>query len=156
MEQTLRSFCEQIEDLYKNVGEWLESTPLRTAREEIQINEEVFGAYSVPVLIMRNGADRLVAKIVPVGAHVIGAQGRVDLKGRHDDEILVFLKDAGPTIESVLEVGGSGKTIKTQLYKGVEESGWYWIEDKRRGKAHKVSRELFFELLWGVSDYVLQ
>jgi hypothetical protein len=156
MEQTLRCLCEQIEDLYKNVEKWLETTSLQTTREEIEIHEEAFGAYGVPVLIMRNGADRLVAKMVLVGAHVIGAQGRVNLKGRHDDEILLFLNDGGPTIESVLEDGGSGKAIKTQLYKGVEESGWYWIEDKRRGKAHKVSRELFFELLGSVSDYVLQ
>ncbi len=156
MGQTLRCFCEQIEDLYKNVEEWLGSTPLRATREKIEINEEAFGAYNAPVLIMRNGAGRLVAQIAPVGAHIIGADGRVDLRGRHDDEILIFLKDGAPVIESVLEKDGAGKAIKTQLYKGVEEPGWYWMEDKRRGKAHKVNRELFFELLWGVSDYAIE
>jgi hypothetical protein len=39
------------------------------------------------------------------------------------------------------------------MYKGIDEDGWYWIEDSYRNKAHLINQTIFLELLTLVSDY---
>jgi hypothetical protein len=90
---------------------------------------------------------------MPVGAWVIGARGRADLIGKLDKVILVSLEEGGSAKTNTITCGDRKETSINKFYKGIEEAGWYWIEDRRRGRAHKIDKEVFYDLLTEVSDY---
>ncbi|OQY57672.1 MAG: hypothetical protein B6245_15845 [Desulfobacteraceae bacterium 4572_88] len=92
-----------------------------------------------------------------MGAWAIGASGRIDLIGDFAQQILIYLekdfkKKTSGTVLNDKEPPEISKNSYSP-YKGVEHGGCYWIEDKRLGKAHPVSKELLFELLAEVTDY---
>ncbi len=146
-------FVNGISKLYENIQNWLASTNLQGSREEIELEEQACGAYKAEKLSIGKGDGTKVAELVPVAANVIGAGGRVDLVGRLDRVILVKLGKDAPSGTVEAKSGGYEETVEKEFFNGVEEAGWYWIEDKRRGKAHKLDKSLFFELLTEVSDY---
>lgn len=152
-DKDLQLFLESIAELYENIESWLDTTSIQTDREEIELKEEHYGTYKAQKLIIKNTAGKSIAEVVPVGASVIGANGRVDLIGRHDRVIIVSLEKGGPTMTTTVSCGDNKETSVTKFYRGVEEAGWYWVEDRRRGKAHKIDQEIFYELLEEVSDY---
>jgi hypothetical protein len=151
--QTLTHFRESLAELYANVDIWLNSTPLRTSREEIELREESSGPYKVEELIIKDVTGAIIARIMPVGAWVIGAKGRADLIGKLDKVIMVNLEKGGPVMTTTISCEGHEETSVTKFYKNIAETGWYWIEDRRRGKAHKIDKDTFYELLTEVSDY---
>lgn len=138
MSSSPQLFLERTKNLYTVLEEWLLTTSLKISYEEVQIVEEACGAYRAPVMVIKDEDGRLVARMVPVAANVIGAYGRIDLMGRHDKLILAFL---------------SGEIRQDAE---VDAPDWYWIDDSRRGKAHRLKREIFCDLLAEVSDYVFK
>jgi len=146
-------FVAEVRKLYDAIGEWLSSTPLITSQEEFELKEEALGDYRIEELIISEKEGDNVAELVPVGADVIGANGRVDLVGRRDRAAIVLLEPGGPSVTSRISAGEHIETSETPLLRGVDEPGWYWVQDRRRGKAHKLNKEIFSELLVEVSDY---
>ncbi len=153
MDQAFRTYLEQTESLYASIEEWLAPTGVQTSREEVEMLEEDFGAYTAPAMTIKNGGGRAIARMTPVGASIIGGDGRVDLVGDLDRQIFIFVKEGGPALAGAEE---EGERKSFRLYRGADKEGWYWIEDSRRGKAHPVERELFFELVTEVSDYEIE
>lgn len=151
--QILKDFLKHITELYENIENWLDRKIFNIIHEDIELNEEACGVYKVSKLVVKNQEGITIADIVPVGAWVIGANGRVDLLGKYDSVIIVYFEKGGPSITTTISSGGHTTTSETRFYKGIEEAGWYWVEDRRRGKAHKINREMFYELLAEVSDY---
>lgn len=92
-----------------------------------------------------------MATLVPKGALVIGAEGRVDLEGKYDAVPFLWLKQED--LKFALTPGGN-TARPSRFFNHIHSEGWYWIEDPRRGKAHLITSELLRELLWQVSDYV--
>jgi hypothetical protein len=138
-----RLFIQKINALFSNIKEWLIGSDLRALSEDIII-EDALGCYSIEKLLINTHSNKQIAQIIPVGALILGANGRVDINGLYDNETIVLLDKGGPSI-----------TIDDKqcyLYKAITESGWYWIEDKR-DKGHLFNAELFFELLAEISDY---
>ena len=146
-------YLNSINELYQNIDIWLSSSDLATSQEKIEITEEASGKYNAHKLIIKDVKKDTVASIVPVGAWVIGANGRVDLIGKYDIVIIINLEKGEPLLTTEITVGDHQETSSTKFYKGINETGWYWIEDRRRGKAHLLNKELFHELLSEVSDY---
>jgi len=132
-------FCENVLRLYESIESWLPDGALALQREEVQIEEEAFGTYSSQKLIL-NDKGRKIATFLPIGASVIGADGRVDVRGRHDKESLLFLRKEKPE-------------NRYFYINPIDLSGWYWIENTLRAKAHPVDETLFRDLLWRISDY---
>jgi len=149
----LQQFLDSIAELYSQIDNWLGSTSLRATRQKVEIVEEACGAYKVQKLTISDPGGTTIADIVPIGAWIIGAKGRVDLIGRRDKVILVNLEKGGPAMTTTINCGAYEETSATKFYTGVEEAGWYWIEDRRLGKARKIDKELFYGLLAEVSDY---
>lgn len=149
----LDKFLKSMDELYDNIGSWLRPYKLTTLQEEIKITEQASGTYKAKKLTIFDKKKEIVASIIPVGAWVIGANGRVDLIGKYDKTIIVNLEKDGPALSTTIKIGDHQETSTRQLYKGIEKTGWYWIEDRRRGKAHLLDKDLFFELLSEVSDY---
>ncbi len=58
---------------------WSEQEGWPVRREEKTAHEEMLGDYVVPLLHIRVSEGELLVK--PVGLHVIGADGRIDLEG---------------------------------------------------------------------------
>jgi len=153
----LNEYLNNISEFYNIVTEWLRDKSLFCKERDYNINEKLSGEYSAKkLLIFKKDASNQIAEICPVGAWIIGADGRIDLIGDFDQQILIYLKkDIKIKTPTGITTGGKSHDLPENSYshyKGFEQSGWYWIEDKRLGKAHAVNKELFFDLLAEVSD----
>ncbi len=149
---TKSEFLLALDDLYSEVENWVESLGLETVRGEKPIREEEFGTYTAPTLQIRRG-ERMVATLDPVGASIVGADGRVDLKGRVTSEIISLFEKARPTIAlpGMLEEETTARHAHP-FYPEITTPGWYWIEFRVRGRARRMSRELFVDLMRRVSN----
>lgn len=151
----LRLFLEKVDKLLFEMESWCASESLVTQRSPVSILEEDFGNYQTEQLKISTSSGSHVANIVPIGASILGANGRVDMEGLYDRIILVDLNAGGPGITTTTVVDG-GERTQTQMrpfYKGIDEPGWYWIESRVSSRGHKLDRELFLDLLAEVSDY---
>lgn len=60
--------------------------------KDYNINEKASGDYVTKKLVIFRDTGNQIAEICPVGAWVIGANGRIDLIGDFDRQILIYLK----------------------------------------------------------------
>lgn len=152
--KTLNTYLLNITSLYQEISIWIHNKPLKTQEEEIVIHEEAHGRYKVNKLIILDDNGKKIAELVPIGASIIGAKGRIDLIGKLDIVTIIYLEKEGPTLKTSITEGGKKEGSKTRhLYKGADHEGWYWIENTRLGRVHALDQELFFDLLAVVSDY---
>ena len=151
-----KEYISRVKKLYSRIEEWLQGKSLSARRGQSEVNEEAPGRYTVPTLTILDEKGKEIAELQPVGAWVIGAEGRVDIVGVLDRDTLVYMETGGPQVSTRASVTTTGQKIGEQsrpLFKGVERAGWYWIEDKRRGRAHLLNGRLFMDLVSEVSDY---
>jgi len=147
-------YISKLKDLYSDVERWTEGSDLRITQGETELHEEAPGRYQVPTLTIWDAQGNKVAELAPVGAWIIGAEGRVDIAGLLDRNNLVYLRVGGPDIATKARGGETPPQEHSKpLFKGVKEPGWYWIEDKRLGRARPLSKQLFLDLLSEVSDH---
>jgi hypothetical protein len=147
-------FLKHVDALFADIKQWLKSEGLNITVESITIDEEDFASYDCPKLIVKNRQSREIAQIVPIGTAILGANGRVDIKGLYDNAIIVALDKGGPALTTTVR-DDNGKILEQRtksFYKGIAEDGWYWIENKR-DKGYKLDAPLFFELLAETSGY---
>lgn len=149
----LDGFLKNTDKLYDNINSWIGTHGLTALPEKIEVTEEASGKYSANKLTIQDEKKQIIASIVPIGAWVIGANGRVDLIGKFDKLIIVNLEKGGLSLSTTMTVGDHQETSTRHFYKGIKEAGWYWIEDTRLGKARLLDKDLFLELLSEVSDY---
>ena len=136
----VESYVKSVAGLFSEVESWIATKNLRARHLEIEINEESAGVYKIDSLRLETVEGKEIADLTPVGAFVIGANGRIDLNGNIDKVIIVNLVKTGPALRSSVTTANQTATSSRSFYKGIEKSGWYWIEDKLRGKAHYGSR----------------
>ncbi len=154
----LDEYLNNVSECYTMVEEWLNEKSLFSKRIEYDLHEKASGKYITKKLLILKNENKQIAELLPVGAWIIGANGRIDLIGNFDQQILIFLnkdikmKSSVTTSINDDEYQEVSKNSHS-LYKGFEKAGWYWIEDKRFGKAHALNKDLFFDLLSEVSDY---
>ncbi|MDP2983023.1 MAG: hypothetical protein Q8O92_06825 [Candidatus Latescibacter sp.] len=143
-------FVERVHQLISMMQKWVTYTGLYTIVSNIIVEETIPGKYTIEMLEINDKDGKLVAKVIPVGAYVIAAEGRVDIKGYLGKESVVFLKYGGPSIVS--KVNGEVDRVSS-LYDGITAEGWFWIEDKRMRRAYPFDEKIFLELITRVSDY---
>jgi hypothetical protein len=149
----LKEYLQNVTDLFANIEIWSVKRGLKVNRSILEISEEEYGAYTIKKLILTNAASN-VADIIPIGCSIVGSYGRVDLVGQRSREVISYLRKGGPCItQSELIDGVMQEVRKKYFYKDINESGWYWIESTRLGRAKKINEVLFFDLLASVSDY---
>lgn len=148
-------YLERIRVFYSEVQRWIEPLPILI--EETQVLEQASGPYPAPRLLIKTSESE-IARLEPVGTWIIGAEGRVDLIGNYDREVILYLKRNGTDRSSGQATGGKRekKEISAALFQGVGQDGWYWIEDEQPGRARFITRDLFRTLVTEVSDYELQ
>ena len=143
-------FVSRVHQLISMIEKWVLYTGLFTRVSSTTVEETIPGNYTIEMLEINDKEGKLIAKVMPVGAYVIGAEGRVDIKGYLGKESVVFLKHGGPAIIS--KVNGEVDRVSS-LYEGITTEGWYWIEDKRMRRAYLLDEKIFLELITRVSDY---
>lgn len=149
----LKDYLQNVIVLFANIETWSVNRSLKVTRSLLEINEEECGTYTIEKLILTN-SGRAVADIIPIGCSIVGSYGRVDLVGQRSREVISYLRKGGPCItQSELIDGVMQEVRKKYFYKDINESGWYWIESTRLGRAKKIDEALFFDLLASVSDY---
>ncbi|MGZ8219485.1 hypothetical protein [Methylomagnum sp.] len=145
-------FLGRVNQLFLDIESWIQPTELKLVKSKTFILEELLGSYEAPKLIVRTPQGKEIAEITPIGRCILGANGRIDIKGSYDNIGIVHLDQGGPKAIITEHNGDREFTRVSYFYKGIDGAGWYWIEGKL-GKGYKFDRELFFDLLSEVSDY---
>ena len=144
-EQTKRFFLTQIDQLFGEAKNWLSDEKLQVKLGNTKINEEITGVYTAPILLINAPDGEELAKVVPKGACIIEAKGRIDVKGLFGIEHIGYFINGGPLLSA-----------DRQLYKEIQDDGWYWVADTREAKAGALTKDLLFKLIKSVSDYEFQ
>lgn len=142
--------------LLADCEQWIAELGLKVAHGEVKINEERHGQYQAPALIMDDSHGKKVAQIVPFGASILGARGRVDVVGEYGKrEKIVYLSAGGPTMTTCIRVGDGCEIEESthKIYRGVDAEGWYWVSPSPIRRAHPLTREVFADLLSAVSGH---
>jgi hypothetical protein len=88
------SWIRSVEGLYKLIEEMLRDSiaakDVLVSRTDIEVTEDFVGTYSIPALELSVGNERVEFR--PKGITVIGAEGRLDIRGQRDS--VTLLKDA--------------------------------------------------------------
>lgn len=124
-EERKKDWVSRIDSLYDMIESWL--APLvgkdyiTITREQISIYEELLGSYDAPIMSIKFFSGEII-KLVPKGLHVVGGNGRVDMK--------IGLRE-------IMIVGQD------------KEQGWFFAERINRGqpRAFDFNQETFENLL---------
>lgn len=87
-------YVEAVRSLFASIRNWLtpgfEKQLVHIREDSVQIDEEMLGQpYSAPTLRVSFPTVNRVVEIVPVGAFVVGARGRLDLRSGVQESILL-------------------------------------------------------------------
>jgi hypothetical protein len=157
LNESVEKYLQHVRELYDSVQDWLKSTKMHAEElGSVDLNEEAYGEYSAPILRISTQEDQQLAEVKPVGADILAAEGRVDIVGVIDSQILVFIRDGGPQLSISTTVGEQDPTYNRRpLYQGVVMDGWYWINRNEPGHVRMVDRQVFLDLIQEVSDHDL-
>ena len=125
-EERKKDWVSRIDSLYDMIESWLtplvEKKYITITRGQLSVFEELLGSYEAPTMSIKFFSGEII-KLVPKGLHVIGGNGRVDMKiGLR--EIMIVGKD--------------------------EKPGWFFAERISRGqpKSFDFNQENFENLLY--------
>ncbi len=134
----LQLYLKRVEQLYISIQQWLTEANLSFESNSVEITEKL-GTYQVTQLSIKTTTGKWLAFIKPNGASVIGGEGLIEIEGLlAGKEYLLYMRNS--------KKGAS-------LYKGINQDGWYWIEDSRRNRAHLLDKSLLLDIITLVSDY---
>ncbi len=143
-EQLKQRYLTRVNQLFFDIKNWLKDTDLHVEQQETQIAEVLTGDYLAPTLSISTNQEKL-AKMVPIGACIIEAEGRVDVEGGFRIEHLSYLVNGGPRLSA-------GR----KMFEDVDSDGWYWVENKRNARAAAVNQSSFIKLFKQASHYEFQ
>ena len=123
----------KVNELYGHIGLWLGDLTQSgkvslSTDEEVSVVEEHIGPYTVPVMKIGIGDETI--RLDPVGTLIIGASGRVDIKGRAGNAMLVLL--------------GKDKQVPDELV-------WKYVEKSVPPAYFDLDKPLFERILMSVS-----
>ena len=109
--------------------------------------EELSGSYQTTQYEIVVDGD-LELSLLPYGIWLIGAHGRIDIKGPSGTEKLIYLKQGAPALR--VDVSSGGRQIESHThstFQNVEEEGWYWYDDSSYRRVAKLNREVVEAIL---------
>lgn len=117
---------------------------------EKTINEELIGEYKTDSMTVKLKGDEVIFD--PIGTNLIGAKGRVDMKGSAGTVkfVLVNKQSSGPKIKLTIQV--SGEPVKEEKEPADQEIEWGWkiATPPPRIKYIELDEESFFDSLMEV------
>ncbi len=141
-------YNKRLQSLYDDVSRWLQEAkiPFMPSFEEITLSEERLGSYAAKKFIIKQN-DEVLARFIPVGILIIGAEGWVDLCGKSGKETLVYFSEGGPELTFSMSVGATTVEKRTAKIYGQKREGWHWIDDRITGKQPEFTKDIFLALL---------
>ena len=136
--QKIQLYLKRVEQLYISIQHWLIESHFIFESNCVEISEKL-GTYQVTQLSIKTPTGKWLALIKPNSASVIGGEGLIEIEG-----LL-----AGKEYLLYMHKSKKGES----LYKGINQDGWYWIEDTRRNRAHLLDKSLLLDIITLVSDY---
>ncbi len=143
-EQLKQNYLTKVNQLFGDIKNWLKDTDLHIEQQETKIAETLTGDYLAPTLSITETQEHL-AKIIPIGACIIEAEGRIDIQGWFGIEHIAYLINGGPRLSA-------GK----KMFPNVDSDGWYWLENNLSGNAHLMNKSSFFKVFKQASHYGFQ
>ncbi len=155
-QNVVAAYNKRLSALYEKIKEWLDPSYFRCLEGTMELEQYLIGKYSSPTLAITDAlSSEVVAKLYPGGALVIGAAGRIDIKGTADSDYLVYLlPESGVDVEITDKIGHQPETRKTvvsPVFRNVQTEGWYWTEIKKLARVKPLTQELFMDILIEVS-----
>ena len=144
----VENYLSSLKELFSVLKRWAEEEGLSVKESAVWIDEPRPGKYKAPKLTVFDAEGKALAAVVPIGAWIIGADWRVDVVGHLESENLVYWEAGAPKVEPAYE--NPAFKDRNRLFKGADKPGWYWIENKRLGRAKPLDKELFMDLIWVV------
>ena len=90
-----KEWLDALDSFFVQVRAWLveaeEKNLIRIHAGKIKITEETLGTYSVPYVEVKIGTKAI--RLRPIGATIIGADGRVDMETPKGKYLLLYLAD---------------------------------------------------------------
>lgn len=148
VDATVDEYRQRLGELYEQVRGWLREAELGCKEQAVLLHEEQNGQYEAPGLLIHDPDGGKLAELVPIGADILGAEGRVDLHGPLDTRPILYLLTPGPA--------DSGEMLEKHarpLFTGVGREGWYTFGDREPASVRILDRDGFADLLKKVSDY---
>lgn len=147
-------YLRRLAALYADAEIWLDEAGFTCLRQPTSLHEEVGGRYEAPRLLIRTPDGRRIAEIEPVGAHVVGAYGRVDLCGAFDRIPVVYLVKGRPAVRTTRPGGDTAIEGRvTSLFRGVNRDGWYSLEREEPSRAQHIDKAHLVHLVSRVSEH---
>ena len=151
-EQKKQVYLARVNQLFGHIKTWLKDDALQVEQQQIEVREKFTGTYTAPVLSIRTQTGQTLAEIKPKGAYIILAEGLVDIEGGFGREHITYMVDGGPYSYRP-QPENTDQLIKKPMFKGIDDNGWYWVENSRLDRANTINKEVFHDLITVVSDY---
>jgi hypothetical protein len=81
IKQEPKEFLKSIQALFNEIEPWAIAKNLLIKHNYVTLNEEKYGIYEAETIQVFTITNEKIAELLPVGASIIGAKGRVDLVG---------------------------------------------------------------------------
>lgn len=144
----LNNFYEKIISYLK---EYIDSGDIEILSKTKTINEEFYGEYEVDIKSILIGNTEVF--LDPIGTMLIGAKGRVDMKGRREVRrfVLVDKKSTKPHFNISITINGENPVSPPVRTEPIE---WDWKLTSMPPKIHyfDLTKESFREALLAVAD----
>src|SRR5260370_21474609 len=119
----VRIYQKRLDQLFKQIREWLKGTGIRLKETQISIDEGFPNSYKAKALDLVD-SGKLIGKVTPAGFRIIGAEGRVDFVGTLDTQSVIYLVNGGPPVPPASR---SPRIVrKRPLYSFVKGPRWVW------------------------------
>jgi len=151
-EQKKQVYLARVNQLFDNIKNWLKDDALHLEQQDIEMTEKFTGGYIAPSLSISTQTGLKLAEIKPKGAYIILAEGLVDVEGGFGREHIIYMVDGGPySCKPTSE--DTAQFIKKPMFKGIDNDGWYWVEESLNDKAHFMNKNTLLDVITQVSDY---
>lgn len=118
-------WLQSLNKIYGQIESWLndleDSDVISFGYKNKEINEEHIGIYNANNMIIKIASEQILLE--PIGTLLIGAKGRIDMKGKNGiiKFVLVPKQSGGPSIKVDIAVGDKPKPEEKK-----EEPEWVW------------------------------
>ncbi|MBU9508494.1 hypothetical protein KTE56_18905 [Burkholderia multivorans] len=156
-EEKVRLYRDRVAEFMGQAQGWCTARGLAIEEIATELFEEALPKYQATSLRILTPDRQPLAELLPTGSAIIGALGRIDLRGTLARHAFLFQTGRGPMI-SISATTADGKTSSDTpkpMISGIDGHGWYWYEASVR-QAKRVDESLFLDLLTDVSDYEFQ
>lgn len=116
------AWLDQLNSFLAEVERWLsplvEEKLVSLRKKEIDIREELLGRYNAPSLEIQGSSWTIILE--PIGRHIIGAMGRVDIL-YGPKRIMIVLRDDGWKLAKKMDRGFEYKPFNEELFAEIIE-----------------------------------